>query len=152
MRPRRSRGCATCRGPFQPTIASAYGLGRGWGGIWPFLLAAGGGVALATLATARTRISRASLTAGAIALAGWCAFAVLAPTLLGIDHQGLLDIVKAGDSTALHKGFGDYPLRVLAPCAAAVGLCALAIAFLWANRSPGAEHAAPPGDERALAA
>ncbi|MGA8363102.1 MAG: hypothetical protein WB709_01125, partial [Solirubrobacteraceae bacterium] len=32
-------------GFFQPTIASAYGMGRGWGGIWPFLLAAGGGVA-----------------------------------------------------------------------------------------------------------
>ena len=33
------------KGFFQPTIASAYGLGRGWGGIWPFFLAAGGGVA-----------------------------------------------------------------------------------------------------------
>ncbi|HYB22801.1 MAG TPA: hypothetical protein VED41_03320, partial [Solirubrobacteraceae bacterium] len=27
-------------GYFQPTIASAYGLGRGWGGIWPFFLTA----------------------------------------------------------------------------------------------------------------
>ena len=33
-------------GFFQPTIASAYGLGRGWGGIWPFLLAAGGAIVL----------------------------------------------------------------------------------------------------------
>ena len=32
------------KGFFQPTIASAYGLGRGWGGIWPFLLAAGAAV------------------------------------------------------------------------------------------------------------
>ncbi len=31
------------KGEFQPTIASAFGLGRGWGAIWPFLLAAGGG-------------------------------------------------------------------------------------------------------------
>ena len=31
------------KGLFQPTIASAYGLGRGWGGIWPFFLFAGGG-------------------------------------------------------------------------------------------------------------
>ena len=23
------------QGDFQPTIASAYGLGHGWGGIWP---------------------------------------------------------------------------------------------------------------------
>ena len=60
MRTRRSPGCATCgKGFFQPTIASAYGLGRGWGGIWPFFLAAGGGVLFATLATARTRIPRA---------------------------------------------------------------------------------------------
>ncbi len=120
-------------GLFQPTIASAYGLGRGWGGIWPFFLAAGAAVVLATLATARTRISNSSLRAGALALIGWCAFAVLAPTLLGIDHQGLLDIVKAGDNTALHKGFGDYPLRVLAPVAAAVGLLGLICARIVAG-------------------
>jgi hypothetical protein len=121
------------KGLFQPTIASAYGLGRGWGGIWPFFLAAGAAVVLATLATARTRISGSSLRAGVLALIGWCAFAVLAPTLLGIDHQGLLDIVKAGDNTALHKGFGDYPLRVLAPVAAAVGLFGLICARILAG-------------------
>jgi hypothetical protein len=120
-------------GFFQPTIASAYGLGRGWGGIWPFLLTAGGAVLLVTLATARTRISRASLAAGVAVLAGWCLFAVLAPTLLGIDHQGLLDIVKAGDNTALHKGFGDYPLRTLAPLAAIVGLLGLICARIAAG-------------------
>jgi hypothetical protein len=112
-------------GFFQPTLASAFGLGRGWGAIWPFLLAAGGAVVLATLATARTRISRSSLLAGVLALVGWCAFAALAPTLLGIDHRGLLSIVGAGDTTALHKGFGDYPLRTLAPLAAAMGLIGL---------------------------
>jgi hypothetical protein len=120
-------------GFFQPTIASAYGLGRGWGGIWPFLLAAAGAVLLATLATARTRISRASLIGGIAVLAGWCLFAGLAPTLLGIDHQGLLDIVKAGDNTALHKGFGDYPLRTLAPLAAIVGLFGLICARIVAG-------------------
>jgi hypothetical protein len=120
-------------GFFQPTIASAYGLGRGWGGIWPFFLAAGAAVLLATLATARTRISRASLTAGVVVLAGWCLFALLGPTLLGIDHQGLLDIVKAGDNTALHKGFGNYPLRTLAPFAAIVGLFGLICARIVAG-------------------
>ncbi|MGA9874258.1 MAG: hypothetical protein WBQ21_00430 [Solirubrobacteraceae bacterium] len=123
-------------GFFQPTIASAYGLGRGWGGIWPFFLAAAGAVVLAALATARTRISRASLSAGVLALVGWCVFAVLAPTLLGIDHQGLLDIVKAGDNTALHKGFGNYPLRTLAPFAAAVGLFGLICARIVAGGTP----------------
>jgi hypothetical protein len=120
-------------GFFQPTIASAFGLGRGWGAIWPFFLAAGGAVLLATLATTRTRISRASLTTGVIVLAGWCIFAALAPTLLGIDHRGLLSIVGAGDNTALHKGFGDYPLRTLAPIAAVVGLFGLLCARLLAG-------------------
>jgi hypothetical protein len=120
-------------GFFQPTIASAFGLGRGWGGIWPFFLAAGGAVVLATLATARTRISGRSLVVGVLALAGWCAFAALAPTVLGIDHRGLLSIVGAGDNTALHKGFGDYPLRTLAPLAAVVGLLGLLTARLFAG-------------------
>lgn len=114
-------------GFFQPTIASAFGLGRGWGAIWPFLLAAGAAVLLATLATVRTRVSRASLSAGVLVLAGWCLFAALAPTVLGIDHRGLLSIVGAGDKTALHKGFGDYPLGALAPLAAFVGLLGLLV-------------------------
>jgi hypothetical protein len=120
-------------GFFQPTIASAFGLGRGWGAIWPFLLAAGGAVVLATLATTRTRISRESLIAGILVLVGWCVFAALAPTLLGIDHRGLLSIVGAGDNTALHKGFGDYPLRTLAPLAAVVGLVGLLTARAFAG-------------------
>jgi hypothetical protein len=120
-------------GFFQPTIASAFGLGRGWGGVWPFFLAAGGAVLLATLATARTRISRYSLITGVLVLAGWCIFAALAPTVLGIDHRGLLSIVGAGDNTALHKGFGDYPLRTLAPLAAGVGLLALLAARAFAG-------------------
>jgi hypothetical protein len=121
-------------GFFQPTLASAFGLGRGWGGIWPFFLAAGGAVVLATLATARTRISGASLGAGVLALAGWCVFAALGPTLLGIDHRGLLSIVGAGDNTALHKGFGDYPLRTLAPLAAVVGLLGLLVSAYLSSR------------------
>jgi hypothetical protein len=120
-------------GFFQPTLASAFGLGRGWGGIWPFLLAAGGAIVLAALATARTRISRSSLTAGVLVLAAWCAFAALGPTVLGIDHRGLLSIVGAGDNTALHKGFGDYPLRTLAPLAAVVGLLGLLVSAYWSS-------------------
>jgi hypothetical protein len=123
-------------GFFQPTIASAFGLGRGWGGIWPFFLAAGGAVLLAVLATARTRISHASLLAGLLALAGWCLFAALGPTVLGIDHQGLLSIVKAGDNTALNLTLHDgsrYPLRTLAPLAAVAGLLGL-LSACWSSR------------------
>jgi hypothetical protein len=63
-----------------------------------------------------------------LALAAWALFAALAPTLLDIDHRGLESILHAGDATALHKGFGSYPLRTLAPIAAAAGLLALALA------------------------
>jgi hypothetical protein len=118
---------------FQPTIATAYGMGRGWGGIWPFLLAAGGGVLLATLATSRTRLTPRSLGAGAIALLAWGLFAALAPTALGIDHRGLLSIVGAGDHTALNLKLHDgsiYPLTKLVLIAGAAGLLALLATWL----------------------
>ncbi len=123
-------------GFFQPTIASAYGLGRGWGGIWPFLLAAGGGVVLAAWATPRLRLSNATLGYGLLALAGWCLFAALGPTVLGIDHAGLESIVKAGDHTALNLTLHDgsrYPLKTLAPVAALAGLLAMCAMRLFRN-------------------
>jgi hypothetical protein len=64
-----------------------------------------------------------------LALLAWGLFAAIAPTALGIDHRGLLSIVGAGDHTALHKGFPDYPLRTLAPIATCAGLLALAAAY-----------------------
>jgi hypothetical protein len=137
-------------GYFQPTIASAYGLGRGWGGIWPFLLAAGGGVLLATWATPRLHLSGATLGAGLLALIGWALFAALAPTLLGIDHAGLASIYKAGDHTAfnlkLHSG-STYPLKTLAPTAAVVGLLALCAMRLMRNAParPAELHSAGAG-------
>jgi hypothetical protein len=119
------------QGLFQPTIASAFGLGRGWGAIWPFLLTAGAAIVLAGAATPRLHASGRALGMALLALAGWALFAALAPTLLGIDHRGLESIVGAGDHTALHKGFGSYPLKTLAPLAAAAGLLLLAGAALW---------------------
>jgi hypothetical protein len=129
-------------GFFQPTIASAFGAGRGWGAIWPFFLAAGGGVLLAAWATPRLRLSGGALGAGVLALVAWALFAALAPTLLGIDHRGLLSIVGAGDHTALHKGFGSYPLRTIAPIAAVAGLLALCAMRLLRN-DPGSRPASP---------
>jgi hypothetical protein len=132
---------------FQPTIATAYGLGRGWGGIWPFLLAAGGGVLLATMASPRVRLTAANLGAGALALLAWGLFAAIAPTALGIDHRGLLSIVGAGDHTALnlklHLG-SRYPLTTLVLIAVAAGLLALGAARLWRNQPavPADRHAA----------
>lgn len=131
--------------PFQPTLASAFGLGRGWGAISPFLLVAGGAVWLAARATPRLRLGAGALAVGLLALAGWAIFAGLAPTLLGIDHRGLLSIVGAGDHTALnlqlHHGV-RYPLRTLVPIAAFVGLLALAAARLSGSGTP---RSGPPG-------
>jgi hypothetical protein len=124
-------------GLFQPTIASAYGLGRGWGGIWPFLVAAGGAVVLAAWATPRLRLSAAALRGGVLVLVGWTLFAVLAPTVLGIDHAGLRSIYDAGDHTAfnlkLHSG-STYPLKTLALVAAAAGLLSLGAMRLLRNQ------------------
>ena len=124
-------------GFFQPTIATAYGLGRGWDGIWPFLLAAGGGLVAAAWATPRLRLSGATLAAGVLAALAWGLFALLAPTLLGIDHQGLLSIVGAGDHTALNLKLHDgtrYPLRTLVPLAVAAGLLGLGAMRLLRNQ------------------
>jgi hypothetical protein len=127
-------------GEFQPTIASAFGAGRGWGAIWPFFLAAGGAVALAGLATSRLTLSARELGLGLLALGAWALFAALAPTLLGIDHRGLVSIRGAGDATALdlakHHG-SRYPLRTLAPIGGATGVLALVAAWLLSRR-PGA--------------
>ncbi|HEY2719808.1 MAG TPA: hypothetical protein VGI52_09265, partial [Solirubrobacteraceae bacterium] len=138
------------QGFFQPTIASAFGAGRGWGGIWPFLLAAGLGVALAMSATARMRLTLRSLGAGALALLAWGLFAAIAPTKLGIDHQGLLSIVGAGDHTALNLKLHDgsrYPLDKLVVIAGIAGMLALGAARLLRNDlSPPTEPAGQPED------
>jgi hypothetical protein len=134
-------------GLFQPTIASAYGLGRGWGGIWPFLALSGGGVVLAVRATPRLSLSAGSMRAGVLALLAWCAFAALGPTVLGLDHAGLRSVYDAGDHTALsavaHPTFSSYPLKALAPIAAVCGLLALATMRLARNAPPGPVR--PPG-------
>jgi hypothetical protein len=146
------------KGFFQPTIASAFGLGRGWGGIWPFLLAAAGAVGLSVWATPRLRLPVRSLAAGAAVALAWALFAVLAPTVLGIDHRGLLSIVGAGDHTALNLELHDgarYPLRTLAPVAAALALLALGAMGLLRNepappRAREARSGAEAGSEPAL--
>jgi hypothetical protein len=131
-------------GSFQPTIASAFGLGRSWGAIWPFFLAAAGALWLAAWATPRLRLPGRALAAGVAAALAWGLFAALAPTLLGIDHRGLLSIVGAGDHTALNLTLHDgarYPLRTLAPLAALAALLALgAFALLRSEPAPPRER------------
>jgi hypothetical protein len=144
-------------GEFQPTIASAFGLGRSWGGIWPFVLAAGGAVVLAVAATPRLALTLRALGWAALALAAWGLFAALAPTVLGIDHRGLLSIVGAGDNTALNLPLHDgvrYPLTRLAIYGVVAG--ALAVLAIWffrrAPRGVENEDAAGPGTPVAASA
>jgi hypothetical protein len=130
------------KGLFQPTIASAYGFGRGWGGIWVFLAPASVGLVLAVWATPRLPLDWRGVGAGALCLLAWGLFAALAPTALGIDHAGLLSIFKAGDHTAFEVGagtshvlFSTYPLRALAPIAGGFGLLGL-FSFRLARACP----------------
>ncbi len=102
------------KGFFQPTIATAYGLGRGWGGIWPFLLAAGAGVLLAALASARMRLTLrlARRRRARAARAGRCSRRSRRRRSASTT-RGLLSIVGAGDHTALNLKLHDgstYPL------------------------------------------
>jgi hypothetical protein len=140
-------------GSFQPTIASAFGLGRSWGAIWPFALAAGGALVFAARSLPRTHFSPAALGWGFAALLAWALFAALGPTALGIDHQGLLSIVGAGDPTALnlklHSG-SRYPLRTLAPLAALVGLLGLAAVALTRDAPRGPRARRRGGEAAAL--
>ncbi len=143
------------KGEFQPTIATALGAGRGWAGVWPFLLAVAGAVALAGAATPRLRLGTAALGAGVLTALAWALFAALGPTALGIDHQGLLDIVKAGDNTALNLPLHDgarYPLTRLTLYCGIAGV--LALAGMWLarrERGGGARSPAAPGARTASA-
>jgi hypothetical protein len=137
-------GCAS--EPFQPTIVSALGLGRSYGAIVPFVLAAGGAVLCAAYACARRPLASRAVAVGALAVLAWALFAAFAPTLLGIDHRGLQSIVGAGDHTALNLPLHDgtrYPLRALVPIAAAAAVAALAGARLWRARGSAAGSVPP---------
>ncbi len=124
-------------GAFQPTIASAYGLGFGWGAIWPFLAAAAGAVALAAFASDRLALSNRQLAAGALTLGAWALFAALGPALLGLDARGLRDVLDSGDSAALAKGayWGTYPIAALVGVASGVGALALSVAWVRSRRA-----------------
>ncbi len=138
------------KGEFQPTLASAFGAGRGWGAILPFLLIALAAVLVAGAATPRLRLGPRALTAALLTLAAWALFATLVPTALGIDHRGLLDIKAAGDPTALdlvlHSGV-RYPLTKLALYAGLAGLAM--VSAMWAlRRDTGAGGPSAPGPAR----
>ncbi len=147
------------QGLLQPTIATAYGLDRGWSSIWVFLVPALAGLVLATAGTRRVKLTAAGVGWGVLVLLGWALFATLAPKLLGIDHAGLESIFKAGDHTALNtaqpgRAYSAYPLDKIVPIGAAAGLLALGAFGLTRNQPQrprrAGDAAVPPRTEPAL--
>jgi hypothetical protein len=117
-------------GSFQPTIASAYGAGRGWVALLPFLAAIAAAIGLGAYATERMRLTLRALAAGVAAAATWALVAAIVPTGLGLDSAALHKIGAAGDPTALHKPWGHYPLTDLVLVAFGAGLLTLLLARL----------------------
>jgi hypothetical protein len=121
-------------GSFQPTIASAYGAGRGWVALLPFIAAMAAAIVLGACATERMRLTPRALAAGIAAAATWALLAAIMPTALGLDSVALHKIVAAGDPTALHKPWGPYPLTDLVLVSLGAGLLALMLARLLRHR------------------
>jgi hypothetical protein len=129
---------------FQASVVThATGL-EGWAAFIPFyLLVAGAGV-LAWLATPPGGpVSARALAGGAATAGAWAVLAILAPRWLGIDHAAEKRIVAAGDPTAVHEKFGDYPISHLVFVAAGVTLITLAAAAVLPRFR---RHAEPASD------
>jgi 4-amino-4-deoxy-L-arabinose transferase-like glycosyltransferase len=72
---------------FEHTVATILGAGNGWGGILPFLLAVGAGIALGVSASDRLSMARGTLGA-ALAIAVWACVAIAAPDLFADGYHG----------------------------------------------------------------
>jgi 4-amino-4-deoxy-L-arabinose transferase-like glycosyltransferase len=72
---------------FEHTVATILGAGNGWGGILPFFVAIGVGIALAISVSDRLSLAP-GLVPAALALAVWACVAIAAPDLLGEDYHG----------------------------------------------------------------
>jgi len=120
-------------GNFQPTLASAFGLGRSFGAIWPFALPAAVAVGVGFWETAQRGAAiacRPSLLLVGVAVGCWCLYAALGPTALGIDHWGLVRIAQAEGMPSLlgyATHFGTNPLSGLVGPAAGAALLAVVI-------------------------
>jgi len=124
-------GPALAGGEFQQTILSAAGLTEGWLAAAPFVLLVGAAVALAGVAAGSERLALSPRQAGLgiAAVAAWAVFAVLGPSVLGVDASAGARIVAAGGSAAPEVDHGALPLLELAALALAVAVAGLALVF-----------------------
>lgn len=112
---------------FQSTVATLFGHGHAWRAATVFVVPLALGVAFTVLSAQRLRFSNRAVLTGVVAVVLWGLFATVVPTISGLDHEGLLSISRAGDTNALTKPWGPYPLRDLAIFAAAIGVLTLVI-------------------------
>jgi len=124
-------GPALAGGQFQQTFLSTAGIADGWLASAPFVLGIGAALVLAAGAAGPERLglSVRQLGFGAVAVAGWGLFAILAPTALGIDASAGARLVAAGDSARPAVDHGALPLLELCLLALVVALIGLAMAF-----------------------
>ena len=142
------------QGNFQPTIASAYGAGRGWAAIMTFLVPIAAAVVLVAAVTPRMRLSGRSLAAGAAVVVVWGAFAIFGPYALGIDSAALHRIYDVSHKIAvLTSPYPVRPLTRLVPIAMVAALAALGLSRLLRNQaaSGALDAASGPKSESARA-
>jgi hypothetical protein len=118
---------------FEHTVATILGAGNGWGGILPFLLAVGAGIALAVAATGRLSMARGTLGA-ALAVAAWACAAIAAPDLLGEGYQG----EYASDWNALIAATAVGAITLIGALVTMVGAAAALELRPWARFAPAA--------------
>ena len=131
-------GAATCskatssRRSRRPTGSGAAGTGSGPSYCPRSPRSCSGSAASARVREALRRASGRAVLAALGALLAWLAFATLAPTVLGIDHRGLVDIAESRRSRPrCTRASATIRCRVLAPLAFAAGLLALLLPRLW---------------------
>lgn len=125
-------------GFFQPTVASLYGAGRGWGAIAPFFALVAIAVILVGAGTARLRLTALQLVGGVVALGLWAAYAAVGPRLTGIDAHALATIVGVNPRAGRVHFDTYYPLTHLVLIGAGAGLAGLVMARLLRGGGGGA--------------
>jgi hypothetical protein len=122
---------ALAAGDFQTTVVSAAGLADGWLAAAPFVLGVALALALAAAAAPRRLVvSGRQAALGAATAIAWALFAILGPTVLGIDASAGERIVAAGGSAAPEVDHGRLPLLELSLLALGIALAGLLIALV----------------------
>jgi hypothetical protein len=135
-------------GHLSPTAVSITRIDNEWLAMLPVFAAAVAALVLTVRSAPRLVMSWRSAAAGALIVAGWAAFAMLGPNLLGIDRAAA-DTLTADKPGAHVKGLGHYPLidHVLFALGGCV-LALLAVRLVSVSRARRDRSPAGPARER----